>query len=122
LAEIADTVRGYKLKARAQARLARESSATARRCRHAGRKQTWQSQGMPKLRWSWQFKREERMDPAAKKLVAQWPAMQKAYAGDEYVVKIRDKEIRTALTTKSLSGTTIRKVVPAAPTKTTVKS
>ena len=36
--------------------------------------------------------------------------MQKAYAGDEYVVKIRDKEIRTALTTKSLSGTTIRKV------------
>ena len=30
---------------------------------------------------------------------------------DEYVVKIRDKEIRTALTTKSLSGTTIRKVV-----------
>ena len=36
--------------------------------------------------------------------------MQKAYAGDEYVVKIRDKEIRTALTTQSLSGTTIRKV------------
>jgi methylmalonyl-CoA mutase len=29
---------------------------------------------------------------------AQWPEMQKAYAGDEYVVKIRDKEIRTALT------------------------
>ncbi len=36
--------------------------------------------------------------------------MQKAYAADEYVVKIRDKEIRTALTSKSLSGTTIRKV------------
>jgi len=35
---------------------------------------------------------------------AQWPDMQKAYAGDEYVVKIRDKEIRTALTTKSLSA------------------
>ncbi len=27
--------------------------------------------------------------------------MQKAYAGDEYVVKIRDKEIRTALTTQN---------------------
>ena len=39
-----------------------------------------------------------------------WPDMQKAYAGDEYVVKIRDKEIRTRLTQKSLSGTTIRKV------------
>ena len=33
-----------------------------------------------------------------------------AYAGDEYVVKIRDKEIRTALTTTSLSGTQVRKV------------
>jgi methylmalonyl-CoA mutase len=47
--------------------------------------------------------------------------MQKAYAGDEYVVKIRDKEIRTALTTKSLSGTTIRKVACPS-TKTTAKS
>ena len=36
--------------------------------------------------------------------------MQKAYAGDEYVVKIRDKEIRTALTHTTLSGNKIRKV------------
>jgi isobutyryl-CoA mutase len=55
--------------------------------------------------------RELQMDADARKLLAQWPAMQQAYAGDEYVVKIRDKEIRTALTTRSLSGTTIRKVV-----------
>ena len=54
--------------------------------------------------------RSQCQDPAAAKLLGQWPAMQQAYAGDEYVVKIRDKEIRTALTTKSLSGTTIRKV------------
>src|SRR5450756_635966 len=55
-------------------------------------------------------KRAEQQDPAAAKLLAQWPTMQQAYAGDEYVVKIRDKEIRTALTSKSLSGTTVRKV------------
>ncbi len=54
--------------------------------------------------------RESKLDAASRKLLAMWPAMQQAYAGDEYVVKIRDKEIRTALTTKSLSGTTIRKV------------
>ena len=36
--------------------------------------------------------------------------MQQAYAGDEYVVKIRDKEIRTALTHTTLSGSKIRKV------------
>ena len=36
--------------------------------------------------------------------------MQKAYSGDEYVVKIRDREVRTKLTYKSLSGTAVRKV------------
>ena len=36
--------------------------------------------------------------------------MQQAYAGDEYVVKIRDREVRTALTHTSLSGSKIRKV------------
>ena len=36
--------------------------------------------------------------------------MRKAYSGDEYVVKIRDREVRTKLTHKTLSGTTIRKV------------
>jgi methylmalonyl-CoA mutase len=40
-----------------------------------------------------------------------WPDMKKAYAGDEYVVKIRDKEIRTGLVHETLSGTKIRKVV-----------
>src|SRR5438105_3251030 len=54
--------------------------------------------------------REARLDAGARKLLAMWPQMQAAYAGDEYVVKIRDKEIRTALTTQTLSGTKIRKV------------
>jgi methylmalonyl-CoA mutase len=54
--------------------------------------------------------RAVRQDPAAAKLLAQWPEMQKAYAGDEYVVKIRDKEIRTALTTPRCQGSKIRKV------------
>ena len=36
--------------------------------------------------------------------------MQRAYAGDEYVVKIRDKEIRTSLVHTTLSGSKIRKV------------
>ena len=39
-----------------------------------------------------------------------WPKMQHAYSGDEYVVKIRDREIRTKLTHTSLSGSKIRKV------------
>jgi methylmalonyl-CoA mutase len=54
--------------------------------------------------------REAKLDPRAKKLLDMWPKTKAAYAGDEYVVKIRDKEIRTALTSTSLSGTKIRKV------------
>ena len=54
--------------------------------------------------------RDAGLDARAKKLLDMWPQMRKAYAGDEYVVKIRDREIRTKLTSKSLSGSTIRKV------------
>jgi methylmalonyl-CoA mutase len=39
-----------------------------------------------------------------------WPKTKAAYTGDEYVVKIRGKEIRSDLTTVSLSGTHIPKV------------
>ena len=39
-----------------------------------------------------------------------WPQTKAAYTGDEYVVKIRGKEIRSALTTISLSGTHVPKV------------
>jgi isobutyryl-CoA mutase len=109
LADISDTVRGYKKKAREQAKLAREIQqlrASAQMLREGKPDSTQSAEAAEDLA----LKREERQDSAARKLLGQWPAMQKAYAGDEYVVKIRDKEIRTALTTKSLSGTTIRKV------------
>ncbi|MDP2677519.1 MAG: methylmalonyl-CoA mutase family protein [Rhodoferax sp.] len=114
LAEISDTVRGYKAKARAQARLAREiqqlkASAQMLLAADPG-KDGSAKPGAYGTVLDLAQARSERQDPAAAKLLAQWPAMQAAYAGDEYVVKIRDKEIRTQLTTKSLSGTTIRKV------------
>ncbi|MCZ8253240.1 MAG: methylmalonyl-CoA mutase family protein [Hylemonella sp.] len=109
LAEISDTVRGYKRRARAQARLARE----IQQLREAARMLSVDKPDRPKAAEAaidLAQSRELQMDADARKLLAQWPQMQQAYAGDEYVVKIRDKEIRTALTVKSLSGTTIRKV------------
>jgi methylmalonyl-CoA mutase len=39
-----------------------------------------------------------------------WPALAQSYQGREQVTKVRDREIRTALTTTSLSGTVIPKV------------
>ncbi len=54
--------------------------------------------------------RDAKLDARAKKLLDMWPKTKAAYSGDEYVVKIRDREIRTALTSTSLSGTKIPKV------------
>lgn len=109
LAEISDTVRGYKKRARAQAQLAREVQqlkAAAAMLKIDKPDRAPAAEAALDLAGH----RKARMDADARALLAQWPDMQAAYAGDEYVVKIRDKEIRTALTTKSLSGTTIRKV------------
>ena len=109
LAEISDTVRGYKKQARAEASLAREiqqlrAAAAMLEVGKPGKARA--SEAAIDLA----VQREQVQNVNARKLLTQWPAMQAAYAGDEYVVKIRDKEIRTALTSQSLSGTTIRKV------------
>ena len=109
LAEISDTVRGYKTRARSQARLSREIQQlreSARMLREADASKTRAVEAVLDLAGQ----RDAHLGAAERQLLAQWPAMQAAYASDEFVVKIRDKEIRTALTTKSLSGTTIRKV------------
>jgi methylmalonyl-CoA mutase len=109
LAEISDAVRGYKARARRQARLARELQQlreTARMLHENDASKDGARNTVLKLA----DEREARLEPAAKKLLAQWPEMQRAYAGDEYVVKIRDKEIRTGLVHTTLSGSKIRKV------------
>lgn len=109
LADIADTVRGYKRHAREQAALARE----IQQLRAAASMLTVGKPDKPRAAEaaiSLAEARESRQDPRARKLLSMWPEMQRAYAGDEYVVKIRDKEIRTALTHTTLSGQKIRKV------------
>ncbi|MEG1833880.1 MAG: methylmalonyl-CoA mutase family protein [Burkholderiaceae bacterium] len=106
LAEIADSLRGYKRRAREQARLARERqqllAARAMLASECG-ESSGSLEALAQVR-------QDRLDAHSCKLLAQWTDMQKAYGGDDYVVKIRDQEIRTALTTTSLSGTKIRKV------------
>ncbi|HTN49969.1 MAG TPA: fused isobutyryl-CoA mutase/GTPase IcmF [Burkholderiaceae bacterium] len=106
LAEISDTVRGYKRHAREQAHIAREHQqlATAKKLLASECKE--ENANLAALAAD----RENRLDPRSRKLLAMWPKMQQAYAGDEYVVKIRDKEIRTRLTHTSLSGSKIKKV------------
>jgi methylmalonyl-CoA mutase len=109
LAEISETVRGYKRRVREQVKLARE----VQQLKEAARMLKEEKPGRaPAAEASLDLagQRLARMDKDALHLLKQWPDMQKAYAGDEYVVKIRDREIRTKLTYTSLSGTVVRKV------------
>ncbi|WP_421663761.1 fused isobutyryl-CoA mutase/GTPase IcmF [Lysinibacillus telephonicus] len=47
----------------------------------------------------------------SKRILDNWEKLKEAYSGDEFITKVRDKEIRTILKTTSLSGTKIPKVV-----------
>ncbi len=109
LADIADTVRGYKHKALVQSRLAREIQQLRATSRMLMTDKPGRHRAVEAVD-DLAAQREAVLDPAAGKLLAMWPEMRRAYAGDEYVVKIRDKEIRTALTHTTLSGNKIRKV------------
>ena len=102
LAEISETVRGYKQRARKQSALARE----IQQLREAQRMISTAVAALDEQAKT----REALLDSAARKLLQQWPELKKAYAGDEYVTHSRDKEIRIALTHTTLSGSKIRKV------------
>jgi methylmalonyl-CoA mutase len=55
-------------------------------------------------------KAEEALPAASAALLDEWPQVVEAYSGDEMVVRVRDKEIRTRLTRETLSGSTVPRV------------
>jgi methylmalonyl-CoA mutase len=100
LAEIAETVRGYHQFAVQQSKLARERQQLAATKAMLGKE-------VPEID-SLIAKRS--LDADVKALLDSWPETLKTYSGDEHVVKVRGKEIRTALRSTSLSGTKVPKV------------
>jgi isobutyryl-CoA mutase len=125
LAEIADAVRGYHRSVEAQSTAARtRAQLTTTRAmlinelvaapKRTGSLETDGLAALGKLTFdaleSLIAGQDAKITPIAARLLQQWKPLQDAYSGDEYVVKIRDKEIRTSLVTTSLSGTKIRKV------------
>jgi methylmalonyl-CoA mutase len=105
LAEIAETVRGYHRYVDAQARAARErrSLETAR--------ELFERSGKPVADFGELIAAKSReLAPASIELLEEWPKTRERYAADDYVVKVRDKEIRTRLHHESLSGTRLPKV------------
>ena len=104
LAEIADTLRAYHRRVNKQAVIARERQqlSEAKRLMLAAGKTADVDDLITQ--------RDNALDNEARHLLTQWPAIQATYSGDEHVVKIRDKEIRTRLEWETLSGNRIRKV------------
>jgi methylmalonyl-CoA mutase len=104
LAEIADTLRAYHRRVQKQAVIARERQqlSEAKRLMLAAGKTVDMDDLIAQ--------RDNALDSEAKQLLTQWPSVQATYSGDEHVVKIRDKEIRTRLEWETLSGNRIRKV------------
>jgi methylmalonyl-CoA mutase len=105
LAEISTTLRDYHRFTGEQARIARErqSLAVSKALFAASGRAV---EGFDELIAA----KNHELDPGARKLLEQWPKTQELYARPEHSVRIRDKEIRTRLTSESLSGTKIRKV------------
>ncbi|MCG3084872.1 cobalamin-dependent protein [Anoxybacillus sp. LAT_35] len=107
LREIADTIRQYHKRVNEQCEIARrvfqlEGAIETMNERH-------HEQALAALQ---EAKRsyEEKLTPESRKLLASWEDVKKKYAAKEFVTKVRDKEIVTPLTTKSLAGLDIPKV------------
>ena len=106
LAEVAETVRDYHAKAREQSIVARQCQqlqAVQSMLREVG-KDADEINGLI-------AQREQKLDPHTRRLLETWPQVKDSYAGDEYIVKVRDKEIKTTLTHTTLSGTKIPRVI-----------
>ncbi|WML55309.1 methylmalonyl-CoA mutase family protein [Neobacillus sp. PS3-12] len=107
LREISDTVRNYHKKAEVQADLARKLFQLE------GAIELVKEQAPEVLAALEKVKQEteEKLTPETKKILAGWEQTKADYKRDQFVTRVRDKEIITVLKTKSLSGIDIPKVV-----------
>lgn len=105
LAEIAEIVRDYHEQVRTQSQLARERQQliASKAMLNSDSKD---SSVLDELIAA----KDNAMDEKAKRLLDAWPQLRLDYAKDEYVVKVRDSELHTALFHTSLSGTKISRV------------
>ncbi|HEY5899538.1 MAG TPA: fused isobutyryl-CoA mutase/GTPase IcmF [Burkholderiales bacterium] len=102
LADIAETVRGYHLHVKHQSTVMRERQQLTAAKNMLGHPVA----GLDELI----AQKDAALDAHAKALIETWPRTREAYSGDEQVVKVRGKEIRSRLTSTSLSGTKLPKV------------
>lgn len=107
LAEIAETVRHYHLNAEDQAEVARQHQQldAARRMLSQNHIAVDEEALTTLLK-----KQQDGLSARSKELLREWPLIAERYDADEFVVTIRDKEIKTSLVHETLSGSVINKV------------
>jgi isobutyryl-CoA mutase len=103
LAEISATVRGYHAKTAEQA-------AAARRVQQLTAVLAELSGDAEREVASVLVRADAQLTEDSRALVAGWPAVVASYSGEEQVVRVRDRELRTRLTRESLSGSSIPRV------------
>ncbi|MBI5572020.1 MAG: methylmalonyl-CoA mutase family protein [Desulfomonile tiedjei] len=111
LSEIAATIRAYHKWAEEQERLVRRIwhlDETARALREEGLAED--SEPLSKVRHL-QEAVERCLDPRSLRLLGHWEDIKAAYSADEFVYKVRDREIRTPLKVRTLSGSLLPRVV-----------
>lgn len=106
LAEISETVKSYKTMVGVESRIARERQ----QLRCAAKMIEQETDGDVSHLRILENDRDNKLQPASKKLLSDWPKVQIAYSGESHTVTIRDKKIRTALKHESLSGSLIPRV------------
>ncbi|OYD07981.1 fused isobutyryl-CoA mutase/GTPase IcmF [Paludifilum halophilum] len=108
LREIANTVRRYQEYVEEQAGSAREWY------RLKGARELLESEGdgeeATKKLEQMEKQVEEKLDPENKRLLEEWPRVKERYRQEEFIIKIRDKEIRSPLFTETLSGNRVPKI------------
>lgn len=108
LREISDTVRKYHKSAEEQADLARKLFQIEGTLETLEARST--NEEVISALKALKEEVEGKLTPESKQILASWESTKEKYSGDQFVTKIRDKEIVTILKTKSLSGLNIPKV------------
>jgi len=103
LAEIAATVRGYHQQTQEQA-------AAVRRLQRLAAVRTELDGESERVVANLEAQAARTVGEDSQALITSWPEVVRSYSGEEQVVLVRDRELRTGLTRQSLSGSTIPRV------------
>ncbi|MFH2063867.1 MAG: fused isobutyryl-CoA mutase/GTPase IcmF [Pseudomonadota bacterium] len=110
LSEIADTVRQYHRYTKEQAEIVRNVWHLEKTIEILNQEGLEDNSNFHKKIIDSIHKTKEQLDPETDRLVQEWDTIKDEYSGEEYVYKVRDRELRVSLYTESLSKLKIPRI------------